>query len=483
MTRTTFTIVRSLAFALALQTAVAQQCYYPNGSKAPDSEKACSSAEGSACCPDKWQCLDNGLCYYPPSNIYGRYSCTDQSWEAEGCASNMCTYGMKAVGGESITQCSDHDDQWCCNADNQHVNCCKESPAPRPFFDLADGKAYATVGVSTAANAPNLATITGEADGANASPTLAPSQSATGSNSPQSSTNAPKTTSSPSVDATPTTELRTLLSSGTAGFVTITQTVANTPPPASTNASDPSDSTPSKKLPIIIGCAVGIPLAIALVCIIIWMLRKRSEQAKENNRLSKPPFADEIMTDGGTPAPAYGFAGGAKFNEKPLLTTYRSDGVTPTVPELAGNSVGPSRPISTIQGRAELDSGSGFMPGAQAPHSPQFVGLGGGNAQAHSRHTPHSSWDSTPREAVPTSVLGDYNEADSRPMSVVAPMGRTSMGVPPGGYIPYRPNNLAQPHQTQEMDAGTTPPPPAAELSTIHTPPAVDPNTAKMPPA
>jgi hypothetical protein len=64
---------------------------YPNGAEAPG-EKPCAG-DGSACCPDKWACLDNGLCYYEPSNLYGRYSCADKDWKSEGCPSNLCTYG------------------------------------------------------------------------------------------------------------------------------------------------------------------------------------------------------------------------------------------------------------------------------------------------------------------------------------------------------------------------------------------------------
>jgi hypothetical protein len=67
---------------------------YPNGKEAPKSEKPCSSGPGSACCPDKWQCLDNGLCYYPGEDLHGRYSCSDKSWKSPGCPSNLCTYSM-----------------------------------------------------------------------------------------------------------------------------------------------------------------------------------------------------------------------------------------------------------------------------------------------------------------------------------------------------------------------------------------------------
>ena len=373
---------------------------------------------------------------------------------------------MSAAGAESITQCSDHDNNWCCNADAQHVNCCAESPAPRPFFALADGKAYATIGTSTASSAPNLATITGKADGADTAPTPKPSATA-GSNFPRPSTDAPSATPFASKDATPTTQLETSLSSGSAGIVTVVRTQVITPTsPASTGAPVPTDPNKKSKLPIIIGCAVGIPLALAFLLILIWLLRKRSRQSKANNHVSKPPFADEILTDG-SPAPAYGFAGGAKHNrtssEKPVLTTYRSDGVTPVVPELAGQPVGSGRPMSTVHGRAELDSGGSFVPGT-SPHAPNLVGSGGGNGHANGEHTDmNSSWG--------TPELGTYHEADSRPISSVA------QGAPPGGYTPYRPNNLVQPHQAQEMSTVTTPPvaelgmpsPPVAELRTVRT--------------
>jgi hypothetical protein len=112
MARSTLTLLRAAAVvALATQT-VAQTCCknivvredqsvthisadYPNGSAAPGTEKPCSNDKGgSSCCPDTWECLDNGLCHNPNGNLYGRYSCTDKDWKAPGCASNMCTYGM-----------------------------------------------------------------------------------------------------------------------------------------------------------------------------------------------------------------------------------------------------------------------------------------------------------------------------------------------------------------------------------------------------
>ena len=69
------------------------QCYFPNGDLASDGEIPCGSGQGVACCPLDWECQDNGLCYLANQNYYGRYACTDQSWQSSGCPS-ICTHGM-----------------------------------------------------------------------------------------------------------------------------------------------------------------------------------------------------------------------------------------------------------------------------------------------------------------------------------------------------------------------------------------------------
>jgi hypothetical protein len=51
-------------------------CFYPNGDIEPK-DMPCSS-EGGACCPGRWQCLSNGLCYNDYK--YERHTCTDQAW-------------------------------------------------------------------------------------------------------------------------------------------------------------------------------------------------------------------------------------------------------------------------------------------------------------------------------------------------------------------------------------------------------------------
>ena len=76
----------SLFFALSLilispQLAQGQQCYYPNGNLSPN-DVPCSSESGSACCPNGWECLSNGLCYLPNEAYLGRYTCTDSNWQS-----------------------------------------------------------------------------------------------------------------------------------------------------------------------------------------------------------------------------------------------------------------------------------------------------------------------------------------------------------------------------------------------------------------
>jgi hypothetical protein len=83
------------AVVLALSTANAQTCYYPNGDPSPN-DSPCLSGTGSsgsgACCPVDWQCLDNGLCYLPTYGYYERHSCVDQAWGSD--CPQICTYSM-----------------------------------------------------------------------------------------------------------------------------------------------------------------------------------------------------------------------------------------------------------------------------------------------------------------------------------------------------------------------------------------------------
>jgi len=363
--------VRAAAAAALVAHVAGQQCYYPNGKAAPPTEKPCSSAQGSACCPDNWQCLDNGLCHYPPDNLWGRYSCSDKDWKSPGCASNLCTYGMNAPGGESITQCSNHNDDWCCNGDATNVNCCQESPAPRPFFAIRDGQAYATIGTSTASSAPTLSGITGLATPGNASPT----QPSAGSRQPSVTPNAVSST------AKGVTSVGVSLSTGTAGVATvyITSVVMPTAPPTSG-----STTGGNSNLGLIIGCAVGVPLALALAGIIFWLCRRRRDQKSE-------AYKQFTELDGNSPTTTVPPGGAAaRFGKNHELRYAR-----PGTAEIDGNPVGVASPISAIPGHAELATGQTFQAGRSTAYAPDTVGLGGGNSNRTTlnssamQHSPH----------------------------------------------------------------------------------------------
>lgn len=380
--------LRTVVIVTLAARSAAQQCYYPNGSAAPDTEKPCSSAQGSACCPESWQCLDNGLCYYPPDNLHGRYSCTDKSWNSPGCPKNLCTYDMKAAGGESITQCSNHNDNWCCNADAQHVNCCQESPSPRPFFALQDGNAYATVGTSTASSVPTISSITGLASGTAGSGSGGGSSAAAATTAASSAGSRAQSATPNAVtsSARPFTSVSTSISSGPAGVVTINHTLLVTPsanPLGADNGGSSQSGGGSSNIGLIVGCAVGIPLGLALIGIIFWMLRRR-----RNNKAN--PYKSPSDLDTESPGSS-GFAG-VGVGKLGKDTKYWHS--RPGTSEIDGNPIGAGLPISTVPGSAELPSGATFQPGHGAPYAPDGVGIGGGNAD-------RTTWGSVPPQYSP----------------------------------------------------------------------------------
>lgn len=69
------------------------QCFYPNGDLSKEIAVPCGAAAGVGCCPQGWACQVNGLCYSQSQNNYGRYTCTDRSWQSPGCP-NICTNSM-----------------------------------------------------------------------------------------------------------------------------------------------------------------------------------------------------------------------------------------------------------------------------------------------------------------------------------------------------------------------------------------------------
>ncbi|KAF2638320.1 hypothetical protein P280DRAFT_81296 [Massarina eburnea CBS 473.64] len=469
------TCLRIVGGALLVRVVLAQQCYYPNGAKAE--EKPCSSAAGSACCPDKWQCLDNGLCYYPPDKLHGRYSCTDKDWKSPGCASNMCTYGLTVAGGESITQCSNHNNQWCCNGDATNVHCCDEKPVPRPFFKLQDGKPYATIGGSIPSSGPTLASITGLATSGGSS---SPSSTSISSFPPSSSVSSASSSSSapPSSSSTTMTSLSTRTSTGSSGPTTITESRTITADiNTATNTPAPIEGDKKSKVPLIVGCAVGIPLAIAFIGIMLWLLRKRSQQKKSPYSDTSDPYANGALT----PEFAGGatFSGGNKLHKATNGATTSEKLASPAgVPELESQSVGPERPVSMVPGSAELDSGGKFAPGT-VPHAPHLVGVGGGNGLGHHGQgggveepspTMSASWGSAPPGYSPGMNQSHWAPGHAQQSSTGSFDGS---GAGAGGYLPYRPPAGHEAYAHHGTAGGLANVPEVAELSAVESPPTI----------
>lgn len=265
---------------------------------------------------------------------------------------------MNAPGGESITQCSDHNNDWCCNGDATNVNCCKESPAPRPFFAIRDGQAYATIGSgSPASSAPTLSGITGLATSGGASAT----QTSAGSRQQSVTPDAVVSTGKP------VTSVGVSLSTGTAGVATvyITNVIMPTAPPTSGST---ASSSGNSNLGLIIGCAVGIPLALALAAILFWLCRKRRNKKSE-------AYNEFTELDGNSPTTTGPPAGAAaRFGKRQEFRHSR-----PGTAEIDGNPVGVPSPVSAIPGHAELATGQTFQAGHDNAYAPDTIGLGGGH--------------------------------------------------------------------------------------------------------
>lgn len=342
---------------------------------------------------------------------------------------------MSAAGGESITKCSNHNNQWCCNADATSVDCCQEEPEPRPFFNLQKGDAYATVGSSEASSNPTISTVTGAATyGPSASSPASSSTAVSSSDTPSPATSNPPT----SALTTPVTSIGTSVRSvsGSSGRETVYITNVITPiataDAVGTGAS--SSGSHDTNIGLIIGCAVGIPLALALIGILLWMLRKRRQQ-KDN------PYKTSL--DGGD-SPDMAPAALASSKKQEIYRHSR-----PGTTEIDSNPVGPGRPTSTIAGKAELDSGAGFRPGSGTPYAPDTAFIGGGSSE-------RSTWGSPPPGYSPGQNQEPFAHNHERPVEL-----DSSMVMPV----------INERSETQPQYQAYRPPNPAVEMPTVKTPP------------
>ncbi|KAF4545218.1 uncharacterized protein LTHEOB_5629 [Lasiodiplodia theobromae] len=108
-------LLTATLFLLAVRAA--NTCYYPDGSVADKDIPCSSSSSGAACCPQGWQCLDDGICHFDEEDWITRYTCTDRSWDSAACP-QYCLGGTPNgtdVGNVALLECSDN--QYCCNGD------------------------------------------------------------------------------------------------------------------------------------------------------------------------------------------------------------------------------------------------------------------------------------------------------------------------------------------------------------------------------
>ena len=124
-------------------------CYYPNGSPSKENDIPCNTSGDGPCCPDQWQCESNGLCFLENEGYYGRYTCTDQTWQSSSCP-QICTHGifrlmlartemkltedvdLTANGNEAVLECTSG--SYCCDSNRPELSggtACCEAGAPR----------------------------------------------------------------------------------------------------------------------------------------------------------------------------------------------------------------------------------------------------------------------------------------------------------------------------------------------------------------
>ncbi|KAL8783193.1 MAG: hypothetical protein Q9213_004822 [Squamulea squamosa] len=292
-------LIQSLQHALVS----AQNCYYPNGDLSKD-DAPCSSADGAACCPKDWQCLDNGLCYLDNQKYFGRYTCTDKSWQSSSCP-HYCTTDS---GNQAVQQCSNHNGQYCCDHNRDPSNyCCKEND-PKLFFALPQGNPTALI-----------KSLGGPAEATGSSGNDNENDSSSPQNKAPTSTNPPATDSPivniPSQPANPATSIvvsrpsfsipsvspATITSSitqsgrnGQTSIVLLTSVISTTPSPTATasNAATPapasaappsssSSSSSSTNTAAAIGGGVGGGVAaLILLYILLFLLRRRRNRRK-----------------------------------------------------------------------------------------------------------------------------------------------------------------------------------------------------------
>lgn len=262
------------------------------------------------------------------------------------------------------------------------------------------------------------------------SPTATSVSPATSAGSRQPSVTPDAVSVSPPV---PFTSVATSISSGSAGVATIVVTSIITPTPTANTG--PATDVPSSSdggnsnLGVIVGCAVGIPLVLALAGLFFWVWRKRRNQKAH-------PYQETPELTGDSPtSPNFGGGAAAKPGQKQVFRQSRLG-----TAEIDGNPLGAGRTISTINGHAELPAGQGFQPGHGTPFAPDTVGLGGGSAE-------RETWTNGPPQYSPAHGQAAFanthaNAIELADTSVLRSVDEKNEEAPQS-YQPYRPSDPA----------------------------------------
>ncbi|KXS98573.1 hypothetical protein AC578_4285 [Pseudocercospora eumusae] len=406
-----------LGLHFILHPALAQNCYYPNGDVST-TDAACSSGD-SACCPNNWECLSNGLCYDPTNKYFNRNTCTDQTWESSDCP-QYCTANNTAAGNEALKQCDDG--SWCCNGDRVHMDCCNMDDA-----EVIDVPGWTTLTKITSVPSPT----SGASKTSTTSTTSSSSSSATttttsdGGSTTDSSSSTAQASPSDSTSEVPTT------SSAPAAA-----TSSSTDPPAASNGSS------SKNLAI--GLGVGIPLvalAAALGFLLLWQRKKKAKQ--------EPPTSDRLKPGDPDMVDMYSHGKDAQeADSMPVAVGSQRDSKRPPS-ELIGNNhfLPTQQPSPTVSHTSSMSRFSN--PPQYSPNPSLSRGGGGGGLFVVNPCSPLSDVDETP-EPQELPPEGNPPRDSGRPTSIPVPSRTSAYEAYGRAYGPVATTYVPSPEPPQE---------------------------------
>lgn len=368
---------------------LAQTCYYPNGDIST-SDYPCSSDSDfdGLCCPLNWQCLSNGLCYLENEQYYGRYTCTDQTWQSSGCP-ELCTDGNTDYGDQAVLQCQGG--EWCCDHNRSSSNVCCDSTNSNDFFPLAEGTSVAFISTTgPAAASPSI--VVSPVDGGTTSSDTTSSATTSKSSSSSATTPTPSSTTTTSASASTSTSTSTTRSAGggaanqsptnlvtvtsivitsaaNGGLMTTTNMIMQTPSPNTVSASSSSNHGAA----IGGGVAGGVAL-IALISLAFLFLHRR----KKRQQYRSAPTAEyrnsiDYMykaNDMGSPNMA---ETSPEIDGTPIVGVYKGWG--PTGGEGALRVVNGSDRQSTVSGLTGTNARDSMMSELEGPTSPVRPGI------------------------------------------------------------------------------------------------------------